>query len=125
MLLRLLPERLAVCKLAPDAAIPIELDEGTLFSVTRTEHELSLVCRESKDLPGEIERGWRCLEVEGPLEFSQVGILASLTQPLADVGVSIFALSTYDTDYLLIKEAQFQSALAALRAAGHRISSDG
>jgi hypothetical protein len=75
-------------------------------------------------LPGRVERGWRCLEVEGPLEFTQVGILASLTQPLAEAGVSIFALSTYDTDYLLVKEAQFESAIAALQAVGHCVSSD-
>ena len=120
--LKSLPGRLAVCKLAPDADIPVGLDEGALYSVTRTENELSIVCRDSQDLPGKFERGWCCLEVEGPLEFTLVGVLASLTQPLAEAGVSIFALSTFDTDYLLVKETQFESALAALQAAGHRIS---
>ena len=120
--LRSLPARFAVCKLAPDAGIPGGLDESVLYSVTRTENELSLVCRDARDLPGQVERGWCCLEVEGPFEFTLVGVLASLTQPLAEAGVSIFALSTFDTDYLLVKEAQYESAVAALQAAGHRIS---
>lgn len=122
MNLRVLPGPFAVCKLAPDADLPDGLDENTLYSVTRTETELSIVCRDSEGLPGAVERGWCCLEVEGPLEFTLVGVLASLTQPLAEAGVSIFALSTFDTDYLLLKETQFESALVALRAAGHRIS---
>ena len=122
MNLRSLPGRFAVCKLAPDAEIPGGLDESTLFSITRTENELSIVCRDSDDLPGAVEPGWCGLEVEGPLDFALVGVLASLTQPLAEAGVSIFALSTFDTDYLLVKETQLESALVALQAAGHRVS---
>ena len=68
-----------------------------------------------------METGWRCLVVEGPLEFTQVGVLASLVQPLAEAQISIFVLSTYDTDYLLVKEHHLDNALAALRAAGHTV----
>ena len=120
--LELLSGRFAICRLDPEAALPADLGQGSLFSVTRTENELSVVCRESGVLPGEVEGGWRCLRVAGPLEFTQVGILAALTQPLADAGVSIFAVSTFDTDYLLVKEEQIDTAIAALRAAGHKVS---
>ena len=121
MQLTVLPDRFAVCRLSATSEIPRVLDESGFFSITRTARELSLVCRESEDLPGEVEPGWRCLEVEGPLEFDQVGILASLAQPLAEAGVSIFALSTYDTDYILLKDDQLAAASVALRAAGHDI----
>jgi hypothetical protein len=122
LVLELLSDRFAVCRLAPEAAIPPSLEGGSLFSVTRTGSELSVVCRESQGLPGEVEGGWRCLGVEGPLEFTQIGVLASLSQPLAEAGISIFVVSTYDTDYLLVKEEQLDSAITALRAAGHSIA---
>lgn len=122
MNLRVLADRFAVCRLPAGSEFPRGLDESALFSITRTARELSVVCRESEHLPGEIENGWRCLEVEGPLEFDQVGIFASLAQPLAEAGISIFALSTYDTDYILLKDEQLAAAIVALRAAGHDIS---
>ncbi len=120
--LELLPDRFAVCRLAPEAEMPSSLERGDLLSFTRTKSELSVVCRESGDLPGEVEGGWRCLGVEGPLEFTQIGVLAALSRPLAEEGVSIFVLSTYDTDYLLVKEDQLDSAITALRVAGHMIA---
>lgn len=92
-----------------------------MLSVTRTPRELSIVCRESRGLPGTIESGWRCLVVDGTLEFDQVGVLASLAQPLAEAGISILAVSTYDTDYLLLKEDKLEAALEALETAGHEI----
>ena len=119
--LRLLQGSLAICRLAPDAAVPDSLETAELLSVTRTPDELSIVCRETPDLPGRVERGWRCLAVDGTLEFDQVGILASLAQPLAQAGISIFVVSTYDTDYLLVKQGRLESALEALRTAGHRL----
>ena len=120
--LDLLPGRFAVCRLDPEAPLP----EGTLAapfaSATRTADELSIVCPEPRVPAGaRCEPGWRCLRVRGPLPFSAVGILASLTAPLAAGGVSLFALSTFDTDYLLIQESDLDRALAALRAAGHVI----
>ena len=117
--LRILEGRFAVCQLAPDEEVPSGLDPTTFLSTTRTATELSIVCREKPDLPGNVEAGWRCLMVDGTLEFEQVGILASLAQPLAEAGVSIFVVSTYDTDYLLVKEEQLESALESLQNAGH------
>ena len=110
-----------MCRLAPQADVPSGLDEASLLSVTRTPSELSIVCRERPDLPGQIEPGWRCLVVDGTLEFGQVGILASLARPLAEAGVSIFGVSTYDTDYLLVKEDTLETALQALRTNGQEI----
>ena len=117
----MLEGRFAICRLDPDSEVPEHLPLASLLSVTRTPRELSIVCRESRGLPGTIESGWRCLVVDGNLDFDQVGILASLAQPLAAVGISIFAVSTYDTDYLLLKEDRLEAALEALEAAGHRI----
>lgn len=119
--LRLLTERFSVCRLAADESVPEELPRSSLLSITRTADELSVVCEESDELPGIVESGWRCLVVDGPLAFDQVGILASLAQPLADAGVSVFVISTYDTDYLLVKEAQLETALGNLKSVGHSV----
>jgi uncharacterized protein len=117
--LRTLDGRLAVCRLAADATIP-GWASGPLVSVTRTPEELSVVCSEDA-VPDAVraERGWRCLAVDGPLSFELTGIAATLTAPLADAGISVFVLSTYDTDYLLVKSDDLWSATTALAAAGH------
>ncbi|HSL01710.1 MAG TPA: ACT domain-containing protein [Rubrobacteraceae bacterium] len=121
--LRVLGERLAVCRLEPDAEVPAWATVGEIFSVTRTPDELSVVCPEEVVPPGTTsEGGWRALEVEGTLDFSLVGVLASLTVPLAEGGISMFAISTYRTDYLLVREAALDLAVAALRERGHRVS---
>ena len=120
----MLPGRFAVCRLEPGEEIPHADGEVDFFSVTRTDHEVSLVCREAPDRPGKVEGGWRCLEVEGPLEFDQIGVLAALAQPLAVAGVSIFAISTFDTDYLLVKEEQLAATIEALGAAGHSVDAE-
>jgi hypothetical protein len=98
---------------------------GALVSLTRTEQELSVVCREAA-VPAEVqsERGWRALEVVGPLDFALTGILAALAGPLAAAGISIFALSTYDTDYVLVKATTLARAIAVLQAAGLTIQPD-
>ena len=112
----------AVCKLPPTDAIPVWAAGGSFFSVTRTADELSIVCGEVAVPEGvTCERGWRCLRVAGAMPFSLVGVLASLTAPLASAGVSLFAVSTFDTDYLLVKAGDFAKAVAALRAAGHTV----
>lgn len=121
--LTLLPETLAVCRLAPDAPLPDWAVAGPFFAVTRTRDELSVVCRQEQIPDGvTCQPGWRCLQVAGPLNFSLTGVLASLALPLAQAGVSIFALSTYDTDYLLMSETALDAALAALRNAGHALA---
>ena len=119
-------ERLAVCRLHPDEKVPAWAIEATYFSVTRTPDELSIVCPEPNVPPGtDSEKGWRALGVEGPLDFSLVGILAGATKPLAEAGVSVFAISTYDTDYILVKEESLETAKTALREAGYGIKSSG
>jgi uncharacterized protein len=120
--LTLLPDTLAICRLPRDADIPGWLFASDFYSITRTADELSLVCHQ-RDVPDDVrsDDDWRCLKVHGPLAFSMVGVMASLATPLAAAGVSIFVISTFDTDYLLVKQAHLESALAALTAAGHSI----
>ncbi|MEJ2599302.1 MAG: ACT domain-containing protein [Anaerolineales bacterium] len=124
--LELLSWRLAVCKLPLDATLdlPGRLAEFWTYMATPEEH--TLVCLEDiveQSLPAgtQAETGWRALRVAGSLDFSLVGILASIANPLAVAGVSIFALSTYDTDYVLIKEIDLDRAIEALGAAGFPI----
>ncbi|MBU1660753.1 MAG: ACT domain-containing protein, partial [Chloroflexi bacterium] len=102
--LTLLPDHLAICQLPADAPFPPWARGENLFALVRTADELSVVCDDA-NLPEGIrtERGWRALKVHGPLDFSLVGVLAELATVLADAGVSIFAISTFDTDYLLVK----------------------
>jgi len=123
--LSVLDDRLAVCRLAPlnpGESPPVWSSVGDVFSITQTEDELSVVCDEDA-VPSEItsEPGWRCLKAHGPFEFSMVGVLASLAGPLAEAGISIFALSTYDTDYLLVKDEDLVSAIEVLSRRGHII----
>lgn len=112
----------AICKLEADVPIPPWATASHFFSITRTAEELSIVI--PQDAVPEVvggERSWRCLRVTGTIPFSVVGVLASLTAPLAEAGISVFALSTFDTDYLLVKEADFEQALDVLQQAGHSI----
>lgn len=124
--LTLLPCMLTICRLDPAAALPAWAAAGHFYAVTRTDEELSIVC-EKHLVPGDIvcQRDWRCLKVTGPLDFALTGILARLAAPLADAGIPIFAVSTYDTDYLLVKADQLAAAVAALCAAGHAVCCDG
>ena len=113
---------MAVCRLDPQAALPDWIDKFAFYSITRTQEELTLVCREALVPPGtKYERGWRCFRVEGVLDFSEIGIIFTLTQPLVKSGVSVFVISTYDTDYFLVKEKDLAKAVDALTAAGHQI----
>jgi hypothetical protein len=120
--LQLLAAHLAICRLAPSAAVPQWATGGGFLSITRTEEELSLVCAESA-VPhdAKCERGWRAFKVEGPLDFALTGVLASIAAPLAAARVSIFAVSTFDTDYVLVKEDALDEAVRALTAAGHTV----
>jgi len=109
----------AILRLPADAEVP-PWASAAFSSVTRTVDELSVVVPESR-LPesSQAEGEWRLLQVDGPLDLSQVGILASLASPLAAAGISIFALSTFDTDYVMVRDADLERAVAALEAAGH------
>lgn len=118
-----LSERFAVVRLPPASGVPPLPLGGLLLALTVTPEEVSIVCAEdAAPAGGETSPGWRALRVAGDLDFSLVGIMANLTHALAQAQVSVFALSTYTTDYLLVREAQFEQALEALRAAGHTIT---
>jgi hypothetical protein len=121
--LTLRPERLAICRLGAADAIPPWAASSRFSSITRTDDELSVVCADA-DAPPEIrqDRGWRAFQVEGPLPFEATGILAAIAAPLAAAGIPIFAISTFDTDYVLVKDADARRAVGALTAAGHRVS---
>ncbi len=120
MRISLLPGRIAVCRLGASEAVP-EWAGGAFVSITRTDEELSIVCDEAA-VPREVqaERGWACMKVLGPLPFEMVGVAAALTAPLAEAGVSVIVVGTFDTDYLLVKEEMRERAIAALERSGAR-----
>ena len=122
MRLYALDELYAVVRLDPDAPLPAWATKGSFWSVTRTDAELSIVCPQD-DVPAaaSAERGWCALEVAGPLDFTLTGVVASLVSPLADAAIPIFVLSTFETDYLLVREPDLERATEALRAAGHTV----
>ena len=113
--LSILPNLLSVCQLKSDSKIPGWTQKSSFFCVTRTSDELSLVCDQSI-VPSDIKRvdNWRAFKVLGPLDFSQIGIIASISKCLADNKISIFAISTYDTDYFLVENKNFEAARKVL-----------
>lgn len=113
----------AACRLNANATVPAWASSGVFSSITRTNDELSIVC-EAANVPTDVqaERDWRALRVVGTLDFALTGILLMIAAPLAAAKISIFALSTYDTDYVLVREAALPAAIAALRDAGHHVS---
>lgn len=124
--LEVLPGPFAVCRLDPDATLPESVLQSALFSLTRTPQETSLVIAEADSASlgpnARIEADWRMLKVVGTLDFALTGILSALTVPLADAGISIFALSTFDTDYLMVRAERLADAVITLRAAGHTVT---
>jgi uncharacterized protein len=120
--LTLLPERFAISRLAADSPIPAWATQGPFFSVTRTGDELSVVT-ELALVPAGVQSqpGWRVLKVHGPFVLSEIGVLAALATPLAEAKISLFAISTFDTDYLLVASETLSAATAALERAGHTI----
>jgi hypothetical protein len=118
---RWLPGFYAIVHLAPDATVPDWATRGEFNSTTRTTDELSIVCP-ADDLPSDVRSShhWICLKLEGPFPFSQTGVLLSFIEPLSRKDVPIFAISTFDTDYVLIQE-EFAWALDVLREAGHEL----
>ncbi len=123
MNLSVLKDIYGVCRLKPDEAVPAWAMTGEFYTVSKTFEELSIICEASLIPDGiQVELGWMVMKVEGPLDFALIGILAALSGTLADRGVSIFAVSTFDTDYLLVKEKDYKNAVEALRDAGHLVS---
>jgi hypothetical protein len=118
-----IPGRYAICTLAADAPIPTWADGPGFVSISRTPDELSVVCSADR-VPEAVvcDAGWACLQVQGPFSFDTIGVLAALSAALAQDGISLFAVSTYQTDYLLVKQERFADAAAALRRAGHEVT---
>ena len=123
MKLKILKGAYQVAKLAPNSAAPENALCGEFFSVTRTEEELSVVCAQDMDFACESrEPDWRILKIEGPLDFSLIGILSKISTILADDKISIFAVSTYNTDYILVKSKDLDNAVLALEKSGYEIA---
>jgi hypothetical protein len=119
-----MPRKFAVCRLSADAPVPEWAWSRLFTSVTRTADELSIVCAADR-VPEEHQpkSPWVCFKLERPFSFSEVGILASVISPLAETGVPIFAVSTFDTDYVFVGEENVEIALQSLRDAGHHLVS--
>ncbi len=120
--LELVPGSYAVCRMGAEDPLPAWATTGPFVSLTRTDAELSIVCPQEL-VPAAVrsEPGWCCLRVRGPLGFGMTGVLASLAAPLAGSGVSIFVVSTYDTDYLMVQSRDLERAISALTRAGHAV----
>ena len=123
MTLETTPTIFSICRLDPDQPIPAWATQSSLYSISRSQDELSIVCPQS-DVPSGVkcEKDWRSLKVKGPLDFALTGILASLASPLAKARISIFAISTFDTDYILVKQSDLEQAVATLTQAGHSVT---
>ncbi len=109
----------AVCRLHPESALPAFAEGGRFFSATRTTEELSIVCEEAAvPQDAKAEKGWVLLKLHGPIPFDATGVLSLVTAALAKAGIPVFAISTFDTDYLLVRADRFGDAAGTLRNAG-------
>jgi hypothetical protein len=117
-----LDELYAIVRLEPDADVPPWSTRGHFWSITRSDSELSIVCPQ-EDVPPDAsaERGWCALEVAGPLDFSLTGVVSSLGAPLAEDEIPLFLISTFETDYLLVREPDLHRSVEALTSAGHSV----
>lgn len=119
-----MPGPYSICRLGPLEPIPDWALAGEFFSITHTPQELSIVCG-AEHIPAGVtaELGWACLQIQGPIPFDLAGVLTCCLGPLADTDIGIFAISTFDTDYILVRTDCLESAKQALRQAGHEIQS--
>ena len=124
--LRLLAPRMAICRLEPDSDLPAWVRGRSFCAITMTDEELSIVCPEAA-VPDSVfcDRGWRCLKIAGRLDLAETGVLYALARPLAEAKISIFALSTFNTDYLLVKEKDLERAIHVLSHQGHNVLAAG
>ncbi len=124
-----IPGTYAICRLSAKAPLPTWAGK-TFTSITRTADELSIVCDERRLPPNldgfdlRVARGWALLKLHGPFPLDVVGVLVSVAKPLADAKISLFAVSTFDTDYILVKKTSLNEAIAALTLAGHKLIED-
>jgi uncharacterized protein len=125
MNLEVIDGHFAVCRLDAGSEVPSWVDRSSGFtSITRTSDELSVICAYDEVPVGvPMEGPWRALRVQGPIVMTLIGVVASLAGALADAGISIFAISTFDTDYILVHEPDFDDAVGALTRAGHVVVS--
>ena len=115
--------RVSICRLDPDAPLPEMAGGAPMWAAVRTATELSLVVPEGAEPEGaKADPGWRVLRVAQAHDLEVTGVTAALAAPLAEIGVPIFILATFDTDHLLVQDARFDDAIARLRAAGYRIT---
>lgn len=120
---RVLPGRFAVLRLDPGAAIPEWAMRGEFFSVTRTDDELSIVCRQQQAAPDvTLSADWVCLKLLGPFDFDETGVVAAVTSIIADEDIGVFVLSTFDGDHLMVKAVDYPAAVSALERRGHVVS---
>ena len=112
----------AICKLDPEMESPDWAACGEFYSISRSADELSIICLHEQ-IPPKVphDPGWRLLKIAGPFDFDEIGVLASITTPLAAARISLLTVSTYDTDYVLIKDTNYSLALETLESAGHHI----
>ena len=110
--LSILPETFTICRLDRNAPVPDWATKGNFYSITRTQDELSILC-DAKFVPENIKQdsGWRAFKLEGPIDLTSTGILASLVDPLSEANISILVVSSYDTDYILVRTKRFKQAL--------------
>ena len=120
---KVLTARYAIVQLAADAPVPPWATTGSIFSVTRTPEELSIICEEELCEGPLVARGWRCMEVVGPFPFSAVGVAAEFCGVIARRGLSLLVVSTYNTDYIFLREDALAQAVEALVEAGHDVIS--
>lgn len=120
--IKLLEKKFCVCRLNKNDTVPEWTRNNDFCSITRTSEELSIVCMQN-NVPDDIkcEKDWRILKIEGPLDFSLVGILASISEILSQSKISIFAISTYNTDYILVKDSEISNAVNELSKSGYEI----
>jgi hypothetical protein len=121
--LSLLKDKYAICTLPKDAPIPDWALTQSLISITRSEKELTIVCRQDI-IPSEPQSdlNWRCFRIDGSFDLNQIGVISSISSPLADAGVSIYVISTYDTDYFLVKENNLDKTISTLSNSGHSVT---
>jgi hypothetical protein len=121
--LSLLKDKYTICTLPKDAKIPDWVLTESLASITRTDKELTIVCKQDI-IPSELQTdlNWRCFKIDGSFDLNQTGVISSISSPLADAGISIYVISTYDTDYFLVKDDNLQQTISTLSNSGHSIS---
>ncbi len=122
MQLKLLSTPFAVLKLSPSEPIPTWATQSNHFFISKTSDELSIICPEQA-VPSEVEasKAWRCFRVDGDLEFEQVGVVATVSKPIADAGISLFLVSTHDRDYVFVHVDSLEKAVETYKSIGFEI----